>query len=83
MTACARPRANGWGLSIEQPDDDRVPTLLRNPAWMKPIEAVFDLIGILPGYREIDVSMWFLLFFTLFFAMLVGDAGYGAIFLWY
>ena len=75
-------RDNGWGLSIEEPaDSDRVPTLLRNPAWMKPIEAVFDLIGILPGYREIDVSMWFLLFFTLFFAMLVGDAGYGATFL--
>lgn len=75
-------RENGWGLSIEEPaDDDRVPTLLRNPAWMKPIEAVFGLIGILPGYREIDVSMWFLLFFTLFFAMLVGDAGYGTIFL--
>jgi V/A-type H+-transporting ATPase subunit I len=42
---------------------------------------VFELIGILPGYREIDVSLWFLLFFSLFFAMLVGDAGYGAIFL--
>ena len=75
-------RDHGWGLSIDEPaDDDRVPTQLRNPAWMKPIEAVFDLIGILPGYREIDVSMWFLLFFTLFFAMLVGDAGYGATFL--
>jgi V/A-type H+-transporting ATPase subunit I len=23
---------------------------------------VFELIGILPGYREIDVSLWFLLF---------------------
>ena len=74
--------ANGWGLVIDEPaDDDVVPTLIRNPAWLKPIEAVFDLIGILPGYREIDVSLWFLLFFSLFFAMLVGDAGYGAIFL--
>ncbi|TRZ98090.1 MAG: hypothetical protein D4R84_04345 [Rhodocyclaceae bacterium] len=75
-------RENGWGLSVEDPEEsDRVPTLLRNPAWMKPVEAIFDLIGILPGYREIDVSLWFLLFFTLFFAMLVGDAGYGALFL--
>jgi V/A-type H+/Na+-transporting ATPase subunit I len=73
---------SGWGLVIEEPEDtDRVPTLLRNPAWLKPIEAVFELIGILPGYREIDVSLWFLLFFSLFFAMLVGDAGYGAVFL--
>ena len=75
-------RTNGWGLLIDEPaEDDVVPTLIRNSAWLKPIEAVFDLIGILPGYREIDVSLWFLLFFSLFFAMLVGDAGYGAIFL--
>lgn len=75
-------QASGWGLVIDEPaEDDRVPTLIRNPAWLRPIEAVFDLIGILPGYREIDVSLWFLLFFSLFFAMLVGDAGYGAIFL--
>ncbi len=75
-------KGQGWGLVLDEPDEeDRVPTLIRNPRWLKPIEAVFDLIGILPGYREIDVSLWFLLFFSLFFAMLVGDAGYGAIFL--
>ncbi|QKS27696.1 MAG: hypothetical protein FAZ92_01061 [Accumulibacter sp.] len=73
---------NGWGLVIDEPAaSDLVPTLIRNPRWLKPIESVFELIGILPGYREIDVSLWFLLFFSLFFAMLVGDAGYGAIFL--
>ena len=75
-------RKSGWGLVIDEPaESDTVPTLIRNPRWLKPIEAVFELIGILPGYREIDVSLWFLLFFSLFFAMLVGDAGYGAIFL--
>lgn len=72
----------GWGLLVREPAaDEAVPTLLRNPAWVRPIQAVFDMIGILPGYREIDVSSVFLVFFSVFFAMLVGDAGYGAIFL--
>ncbi len=72
----------GWGLLLEEPGgDDPVPTLVRSPRWVRPIQAVFRMIGILPGYREIDISVFFLLFFSLFFAMLVGDAGYGAIFL--
>lgn len=73
---------NGWGLIVRDPaPGESVPTLLRSPWWVRPIQAVFDILGILPGYREIDISACFLLFFALFFAMLVGDAGYGAIFL--
>lgn len=82
--ACIRQAAaqGGWGVLIETPrDDDPVPTLIRNPRWVRPIQAVFKLVGILPGYREIDISAVFLLFFSLFFAMLVGDAGYGFLFL--
>ena len=73
---------NGWGLLVGAPTaDDKAPTLIRNPFWVKPIKAVFDFIGVLPGYEEIDISAVFLLFLSLFFAMLVGDAGYGLIFL--
>jgi len=73
---------HGWGLVIEEPAaDDTVPTLVRLPRWVKPIEALLELVGILPGYREVDVSAAFLIFFALFFAVLVGDAGYGALFL--
>ncbi len=75
-------RAAGWGLLVEAPaDDDPVPTLLQTARWARPIRAVFDLLGILPGYREADVSPVFLVFFTLFFAMLIGDAVYGLLFL--
>jgi V/A-type H+-transporting ATPase subunit I len=78
----AAAKRHGWGLLIRDPGpDEQTPTLLRNALWVQPIKAVFDMLGILPGYREIDVSACFLLFFSLFFAMLVGDAGYGAIFL--
>lgn len=78
-TAAAR---EGWGLLLRAPDEnDTVPTLVRSPDWVKPIKVVFDAIGILPGYREIDISACFLLFLSLFFAMLVGDAGYGLLFI--
>lgn len=75
-------RRNGWGLLIADPDaSEAVPTLIQSPAWVRPIESLFDLIKIRPGYREADVSSSFLLFLSLFFAMIVGDAGYGLVFL--
>ena len=75
-------RDGGWGLIHEDPgEEDRTPTLVRTPRWVRPIEPLMEFIGILPGYREVDISGMFLVFFGLFFAMLVGDAGYGALFL--
>ncbi|MFO8052385.1 MAG: hypothetical protein R6U54_00260, partial [Candidatus Omnitrophota bacterium] len=75
-------KKEGWGVAVEKPDKPQeVPTLIRNPKWVKIIKPVFNFMGTLPGYREYDISFWFLLFFSLFFAMLVGDAGYGIIFL--
>ncbi len=73
---------NGWGLVIETPGEDEVaPTLIKYPRWVIPIKSVLDILGILPGYDEIDASAIFLVFFSLFFGILVGDAGYGLIFL--
>lgn len=74
--------AHGWGLLLADPAPGApVPTLLRNPAWIEPIRAIFKIIGIVPGYEEVDISGVFLLFYSLFFAMLVGDAGYGVLLL--
>jgi len=55
--------------------------LIKTPRWVNIIKPVFDFMGTVPGYREFDVSMWFLIFLTIFFALLVGDAGYGFLFL--
>jgi V/A-type H+-transporting ATPase subunit I len=75
-------RAAGWGLQAAEPDPgDRVPVLIRPPAWAQPIACLLRFIKILPGYHEADVSGSFLVFLSLFFAMIIGDAGYGAIFL--
>ncbi|MBN2617568.1 MAG: V-type ATP synthase subunit I, partial [Spirochaetales bacterium] len=40
-----------------------------------------DFLGNVPGYWETDVSPFFLIFFTIFFAMIIGDAGYGLLFI--
>jgi len=67
-----------WGVLFEEPtEEDAVPTLLKNPKWVDIVKPVFDLIGVVPGYREIDASAIFLVFFLFFVGMLVGDAGYG------
>ncbi|NQT76004.1 MAG: hypothetical protein HQ566_05735 [Candidatus Omnitrophica bacterium] len=70
-----------WGIVIEDPDEnDNVPSLIKNPRWVEIIRPMFGMIKIIPGYREVDISFWFLLFFSVFFGMLVGDAGYGVVF---
>ncbi|NOY80873.1 MAG: hypothetical protein GXP31_07685 [Kiritimatiellaeota bacterium] len=74
---------HGWAVRIEDPadDDEQVPTRIVLPKWVEPIRSVFQALGITPGYREVDISAWFLLFLSIFFAMLIGDAGYGLLFL--
>jgi len=72
----------GWGYIIADPDDPaEVPTVIRNPKWIRIIEPLFKFMGTLPGYHEQDVSLVFLVFFSVFYALIVGDAGYGLIFL--
>jgi len=75
-------RSRKWGIVVNEPsDDDNVPTLLRNPEWVDRIKPVFELLGLTPGYRELDVSMPFLVFFSIFFGILIGDAGYGLVYI--
>lgn len=75
-------QAHGWGLFVEEVDDpNEAPTEITVPRWVRPIRALFSFTGVLPGYDQVDVSVPFLLFMSLFFAMIVGDAGYGLLFL--
>jgi len=70
-----------WGIVLNDPaEDDNVPTLIRNPRWVSIIRPVFKIIEIIPGYREFDISLLFLIFLSVFFGMLIGDAGYGLIY---
>lgn len=60
-------------------EEEQPPTLIEYPRWARPIKALFDMLGTLPGYKEYDVSPFFMIALPLFAAMLIGDAGYGAI----
>lgn len=73
---------NGWAVILSEPtEEDVVPSLVENNKFVRTIKPLFDVLDVLPGYREMDISLDFLISFTLFFAMIIGDAGYGTLFL--
>jgi len=58
--------------------DEKVPILLKNNRFARlfePITKLFDL----PNYAGLDLTAFFAPFFTLFFGLCLGDAGYGLI----
>ena len=80
LKACARE--SSWGYLLRDPAAGEVPpTLVEPPKMFRPMKALFSGLGIAPAYTEADVSVPFMCYFSLFFAMLVGDGAYGAIFL--
>ena len=74
---------NRWAWAMDNPpdEDELVPTKVRYNKVTRLMIPIFDILGVVPGYREYDISFWFLAFFSLFFAMILGDAGYGVLLL--
>jgi V/A-type H+-transporting ATPase subunit I len=74
---------NGWAFIADDPadDDEDVPTQLKNNKLASLIYPLTGFLDMVPGYREVDISGWFLIFFTVYFGMLFGDAAYGLILL--
>ena len=69
---------NGWAVAAYDPEpEDDVPTKLRTPRLVKLLTPLTDFLDLVPGYREVDVSLWFLLFLTIYFGMIFNDAAYG------
>lgn len=60
--------------------DELPPTLVRYAPWARPIKGLFEILGTQPGYREYDVSPFFMVALPLFAAFLIGDFGYGLAF---
>jgi V/A-type H+-transporting ATPase subunit I len=74
---------NSWALiaSDPAPDDEEVPTKLKNNGVVSLIYPLTKFLDMNPGYHEKDISVWFLIFFVVFFGIIFGDAGYGAVLL--
>lgn len=67
-------------ISEEEIEQDEVPIKLKNNALNRPFETVVRMYG-MPNYREIDPTPFITWFYMIFFAMMLGDFGYGLI-LW-
>lgn len=77
-----RAKAIGWGVLLRDPEPGETPpTLIEPPRIFRAAKTLFEGLGIAPGYEEGDVSVPFLCYFSIFFAMLVGDGAYGTIIL--
>ena len=78
----AAARREGWGVLLRgREPGETPPTLVEPPRLFRPVKALFAGLGVSPCYDEADVSVPFMCYFSLFFAMLVGDGAYGALFL--
>ncbi len=70
------------GYIIDDPsEEDNPPTLMKHKGFIKYVQPLYDALGLVQGYREKDISLYFLVFMALFFAMILGDAGYGLLLL--
>lgn len=58
--------------------DDNPPIKLKNNKFVSMFEVLTDMYG-RPKYNEFDPTVWISIFFMLFFAFCMGDAGYGLI----
>ncbi len=71
---------HGLALTVEEPSpDDAPPTLLENPERVAGAEGAVTFY-ITPQYRTWDPTTIVYYSFSLFFAMIVADAGYGLVF---
>jgi V/A-type H+-transporting ATPase subunit I len=70
---------NQLGIAIENPlAEELPPTLLESKSWLAGGQELVNFYQT-PGYHSLDPSVMVLFSFSLFFAMILADAGYGMI----
>ncbi|HUK56232.1 MAG TPA: V-type ATPase 116kDa subunit family protein [Nitrospiria bacterium] len=67
-------------VHVDERERERIPVFLDNPRFLRPFEQ-FTRILPLPKYGTIDPTPYIAIFFPLFFGMIIGDIGYGALLL--
>lgn len=65
-------------LKVKPDENETMPVQLKNPKFLTPFESVTKLYG-LPQATEMDPTPYLSLFFILFFALCLTDAGYGLV----
>jgi V/A-type H+-transporting ATPase subunit I len=65
---------------LKEEELERAPVMLRNPPFLRPFEILARLVP-LPRYTSYDPTPFLALFVPLFFGLMLGDAGYGALLL--
>ena len=65
-------------IEAEEAKGKDIPILLHNKKVWKPFEFFLELFS-LPNYKEIDPSILMFFTFPLFFAIMLGDVGYGIV----
>jgi V/A-type H+-transporting ATPase subunit I len=73
-------RADGGQTSEERPMAGRPPVVQDNPDSVKPFETLVRVLN-RPQYSEFDPSFLVFLTFPLFFGFMIGDVGYGLLYL--
>jgi V/A-type H+-transporting ATPase subunit I len=63
---------------MHEEDLERVPIVLKNPAYFRPFEMLTSLLP-LPAYTSYDPTPFIGIFFPIFFGIILGDAGYGLV----
>ena len=61
-------------------DDARVPVEYENPSFATPTQMIMDIYA-RPRYSEIDPTLMVAIVYPIFFGLILGDVGYGAILL--
>jgi|AntRauTorckE6833_2_1112554.scaffolds.fasta_scaffold00191_26 V/A-type H+-transporting ATPase subunit I len=62
--------------NLEIVEDEQPPVDIENNSFFRPFEAVTRLYG-MPGYRDLDPTVFLAAFFFLFFGLSLTDVGYG------
>jgi V/A-type H+-transporting ATPase subunit I len=80
----ALTRVTGEKVLVEEiPADlahDRVPVEYHNPSFAQPTQFFMDIYS-RPKYTELDPTLFMSIIFPIFFGLILGDVGYGAILL--
>ncbi len=74
-----REEDHGHGHTDEE-EEDSPPVVQDNPGPAKPFEILVEAVS-LPKYSEVDPTLFLLLTFPAFFGFMIGDLGYGLLYL--